>query len=334
MQVKSIGDLTQTLMLQQRSADLRKDMLRLGQEMSTRKVFDVATTLGGDFARLSGIEHRMSVLNGFKLANSEAASFFEAAQLRLGNVTETVASLGASVLSIGSSPLANAINATSQEARIALEDALASLNGTHAGRALFSGTATDRTPLVTAEDLLTELRTVVAGATTAADLLNSLTAWFDDPAGFRDFAYQGSITSLAPLAADDSRKVVFHVRADHEHLRNALRDIAGVVLAVSATKPLDNGERAAALSASGQNLLASRDGLIAVSAELGVAQETIERSAVRMQSETYSLNMARNALISADPFETATQLQNVQLQLESLYAITARTSQLTLARFL
>lgn len=334
MQATSIGDLAQTLMLQQRSAAVRQDMLRLNQEMSTGRVYDVARRLGGDFAQLSSLEHRLTVVEGFRVANSEAAAFTETAQARLGNLTNVVSDLGTSLLSLGTSPLTNAINAASEEAKIALEDAVQNLNGTYAGRALFSGIATDQQPLVSADELLDELRIVLNGAATATDVLTGLSNWFDDPAGFQAFAYRGSDVSLAPISIDENRRITFDIRADQTELRNALRDLAGAALAGDTTLALSATETANLFTTSGQNLLASRDGLIFVSAELGVVQEAVEQSAVRGQSEKISLEMARNALIEADPFEIATQLERVQFQLESLYAVTARTSQLSLVRFL
>jgi flagellar hook-associated protein 3 FlgL len=44
--------------------------------------------------------------------------------------------------------------------------------------------------------------------------------------------------------------------------------------------------------------------------------------------------MARSDIVSVDPFEVATELQNLQVQLETIYTITARLSGLSLTKYL
>ena len=60
----------------------------------------------------------------------------------------------------------------------------------------------------------------------------------------------------------------------------------------------------------------------------------MELISARNEAEETSLEFARNSLLAADPFETATELENVQFYLQSLYTVTARNSQLNLVNFL
>ncbi len=46
------------------------------------------------------------------------------------------------------------------------------------------------------------------------------------------------------------------------------------------------------------------------------------------------MEIARTELIGADPYDTATEMEAVQGQLETLYTVTARLSRLSLADFL
>jgi flagellar hook-associated protein 3 FlgL len=43
---------------------------------------------------------------------------------------------------------------------------------------------------------------------------------------------------------------------------------------------------------------------------------------------------AKTGLLEIDPFEAATKLEEVQFQLQSLYSVTVRMSQLSLVKFL
>ena len=68
--------------------------------------------------------------------------------------------------------------------------------------------------------------------------------------------------------------------------------------------------------------------------DLGYAEARIEDSKVRQEAEASSLEIARNTLLGVDPFDVATRLTDAQQRLESLYAVTARLSRLTLSDFL
>ena len=67
---------------------------------------------------------------------------------------------------------------------------------------------------------------------------------------------------------------------------------------------------------------------------LGVLEAEVERITVAQNAEISALTLARNEIANADPFETASALQAVQLQLETHYQMTARLSQLSLVNFI
>ncbi len=69
-------------------------------------------------------------------------------------------------------------------------------------------------------------------------------------------------------------------------------------------------------------------------ANLGTVEAHIETVSVQSASETSALEILKANLLSVDPYETASELQAVQTQLETLYALTARMSRLSLVDFL
>ena len=60
----------------------------------------------------------------------------------------------------------------------------------------------------------------------------------------------------------------------------------------------------------------------------------ISAAETRNSSEESALQIARNDLTSVDPYSTATKLQETQTQLETIYALTARMSHLSLLDYL
>jgi flagellar hook-associated protein 3 FlgL len=86
--------------------------------------------------------------------------------------------------------------------------------------------------------------------------------------------------------------------------------------------------------AAGEGLITNQEDLTAVRAKVGYIEARIENAATRNESENRSLQFARGSLLGTDPYETATRLEEVQFQLQSLYAATDKTSQLSLVNFL
>ncbi len=74
--------------------------------------------------------------------------------------------------------------------------------------------------------------------------------------------------------------------------------------------------------------------LVTLRARVGTAEAAIERAAVRNGAEATQLEIARNRIIAVDPFRAATELQSLEVQLETLFTITARLSRLKLTDFL
>jgi flagellar hook-associated protein 3 FlgL len=74
--------------------------------------------------------------------------------------------------------------------------------------------------------------------------------------------------------------------------------------------------------------------MVNLQAQVGFSEARIEALTVRHSTERASLEMARNDLLSVDPYQSATELEQVQFQLQSLYAITSRMSQLSLVNYL
>jgi flagellar hook-associated protein 3 FlgL len=67
---------------------------------------------------------------------------------------------------------------------------------------------------------------------------------------------------------------------------------------------------------------------------LGTTEGQIAAAATRNSAEVAALEIARNGLVSVDPYEAATRLEAAQSQLEALYTATARLSRLSLVDFL
>ncbi|MEP3513727.1 MAG: hypothetical protein ABJN38_18325 [Lentilitoribacter sp.] len=330
----SLGDLSQTFLMQRRSVALRQDMSRLTDELSSGRVSDVREILAGNHNYLSELERSLEVLDGYSVANAEAAYFTAAMQSSLDNVQDFSSQLGIDLILASGGPLGVIAGSPSGNANTQLQGIVRSLNSDIAGRSLFAGTATDTVPLANAETIIDELRLAITGQTTPEDIVAAAETWFNDPAGFDTLIYTGSATELAPFVLSDSERVSLDVRANDSAIKDILMNTALAALADDPTLGLTVPEQSELFGITGLALQSNQDLLTDLRSGIGFTEARIETISVRNQAEETSVEFARNQLLAADPFETATQLEDVQFHLQSLYTVTVRSSQLSLVNFL
>ncbi len=330
----SLGDLSQSFMLQRRSVSLRQEMSRLTDELSSGKVSEIKDVLSGNHNYLSALERSLDVRAGYSVANSEAAYFTASMQASLNRVQDFAGQLGLDLILAAGGPVGVIAGSPPENAATQLQGIVNSLNSDIAGRSLFSGTATDQPPLVSADTLIDELRTVVGGQPTPEDIVTAAEAWFADPMGFDDLIYAGSDVALGPFVLSETERVSLDVRANDPALKNVLMYTTLAALADDPALGLTVPQQSELFGIAGLALQSGQDLLTDVRSRIGVAEARIEKISARNQAESTSIEFARNALIQVDLFETATQLESVQFQLQSLYSITVRSSQLSLVNFL
>ncbi len=134
---QSIGDLAQSLLLQSRSRQLRTDIQTLSQELTTGQSADVTRRLDGDFAALSGLEHQLGILDSMSVARADAMLLTDTAQANISQLMDSVGDLGFTLLSVGNTPTARVLSGLPERTQAAFENAVANLNGSVAGRAVF-----------------------------------------------------------------------------------------------------------------------------------------------------------------------------------------------------
>lgn len=334
MNMTSIGDMAHSLMLRTRSTALKSSMITLTNELATGQTSDVSARLGGDYSYLSDIDYNLSRLGGYAVAASEASLFTSAAQLGLERMQGVAATLGSELLAINPTHIESVRQHTGQQARVGIDTILAALNGSAGGRSLFAGVATDTSPMASTETLITKLRNEVSGMVLTSDILQAVDDWFAVGGGFKAAMYSGSDQPIAPIQVGASEQVTLSLRADDQEFRSVLRNAAVAVLATDPSLGLYVDAQNALLRVAGEGLLNNDHGLTGLRADMGYAEARIEEASSRNAAARTSLEYARNELLAADPFETASRLEEVQFQLESLYAVTVRTSRLTLLSFL
>ena len=328
-----LSDLSQMLQLRRDTVRVRQDLATATQELSSGKYADLGNAVSGNFGPLVAIDRQLSALDGFDTNAKEATLFAEAAQLSLDRVKELGGDVGRRMVGIKPTDMTTLKEMYATEANEAFASSVAALNNTIAGRAIFAGTATDGRALASAEDIMAELRMLVDGETTATGVAGLVETWFDTGGGFEATGYLGSTKDLSGYEVADDHDVEVTVRADDTAIRDQLKGLALAAL-LDGSDITDTGELAELANTAGTALLSNDSKMVALQAEVGSAQERLENAVVRNASERSSLKMARSNIVEVDPYKVATDLQNLETQLQTIYTITARLSGLSLTNYL
>lgn len=331
----TLGTLALPFHLQRTGVQARQDLARHSHELTTGQVASPARHLRGDIGALHSIENRLVRIDGFQNALKQTVTAFDLAQESLNKVARAGDDLAKKLVLTAQSvagPAARTVAA--QAARSALEETISALSLNVAGRSIFSGVHSDRVPLASAETLLAELGAAVDGQTTADAVMNALSDFFDDPdGGFATIIYRGGAPAVGG-ALDDGRPGPALPTADDPALRRQMMSMAMVVLLDNGALTLDPGQEGILQQRAMTGLLENGPALAALQARVGDVQAELDERQIRLSIERDRLEVARSDMISVDPYKAAMALEQSRVQLESIYAVTARIARLSLTEYL
>ena len=337
MSMLSVGDMALSFQLRKQNAVLKQQMNERTQEVVTGVAVDLGRKVSGDFMPLAAIDRSLALLDGYDLTAKEAELYAESAQAALGVVHDVASGIAPLLISSVTNSSSNSQNTMAGDTRQRLDAAISALNVQVAGRYAFSGIATDARPLIDADAMIAELMTATAGATDAATFVAAVGDWFDAPAGgggFLDVAYGGSDTLLAPFRVGPDEEARAPVTAADDPIRDTLKGLALGALLSEGVFPGDVATRGEIALAAGTTILSADSALIGLRADIGTTEAQIAAAQTRNSAERAALEIARVDQVSVDPYDTATALEALTAQMESLYTLTARISRLSFADYI
>jgi len=182
--------------------------------------------------------------------------------------------------------------------------------------------------------MLSDIVSAVGAATEKEDIINAIDDWFDAAGGgFETLGYLGN-HDYQNRQIDANLSTEISVRADDSHIRNLLKGLSYAAVASEISGALTDRTLSELLNDSGVSLVGAAGGMSTLQERLGEKEESVDIAVSSNSAQLSSFEMARSDLIKADPFETATKLQDIQTQLETHFAVTARLSNLSLVDFL
>lgn len=334
MPLPSLGDLAQNFVQRSNVTRLSRELSTLGEELSTGLKSDVAAAMRGDTQALAGISRGLSSLDAHDLAAKEAAITVDATERKIDQSRSRFQGLFDLAAAAMNTADQSKLDIVAARARQDFDAMVSDLNAQAGGISLFSGTATDGPALRPAADIFADVTGAVAGLATAADVTAAVDAYFAPGGDFDANDYIGSPTARGATRIGPEDVVDFAPRADDAAFREGLAVLARYAVVDAGALDGQPGEKFKLITWSRDDILGADGALLGLQARAGAAQARVEAAQTRNAAERQGLETARNGFVTADPFETATRLQQTQVQLESLYTVTARLSRLNLTSYL
>ena len=331
MKYMSVGDMAQSYQMRRHNVQLKTHLTQLTREMTSGVKADLGKAVSGDFLALAGIDRSLRTLTAFKTATDEAAQLSGVMQEALQAVQDVSGTIGPTLLTAATTVNETHLGIAAQDARQKFLAAATTLNVDIGGRYVFAGVTSDIRPFAGGEDMLASLQTAIAAETTAAGVATAVAGWFTAPpggGGFRDLGYLGSDTALAPLRLGTDEVAELQVTGLDPAIGDVLQGLALAAVIADGALGGNTAARSELARRAGETILGAQGPMAGLRARIGTAEAQIEQAAVRNGSERSALELARGRLTGAYPYETASALEAVSAQMETLYTLTARLSRL------
>jgi flagellar hook-associated protein 3 FlgL len=331
----SIGDLAHNFQTRRQTTVVKGELQSLSYELASGQKHNLSELQSRDYSALVGLDRRLNAIGAYQTAAKEAGHLAAALQAALGTIESLASDMPTKLIDAAALGNSSTIDAASAEAASRFEAVIAALNTKVAGRYVFSGAKWDGPAVADPSFILSELSVAVSGLTDAASVDAAIDQWFDMPGGgYETLGYTGSQNTISVYGIAEGETVTMSTSAFGTGLRDVIKGHAKAALLQTGLLTADPDERAKFADLAGRAFLSQQTGLTIERAKLGATEARIAQSSESTTAVKHSLEMLRGSIVEADPFETASKLEAARTQLETIYTVTARLSQLSLANYL
>ncbi len=328
------GDMARFTSLRRDSGRLNRQISVLAGELASGVVADKARHLRGDLTRLASVSRAMERALVHRHTAEAAGLVIGAQQGVIDDIRNMAQARLGDLTILDQSRSAGAVPAVIDTMAQGFSDLVNRLNTSLAGRTLLAGATSDGPAVVSADTLLDALLAGLPPDTDAADLGTHVAQWFADGGGFDSAGYVGGPPAKAGLALGQGMTTSAAPTARDAAFRTTLAAFATGALLSRGLYATDPESQRVVLWDAAQALGRANAALTGLAARIGVEEAKLAEATSRAVAEHTAMTLARNALIEADPYETATRLEQAMGQLDMVYTLTARLSRLSLVEYL
>lgn len=335
MSIYSVGDQARALALQSAAGRLKTTLNVLTEELASGEVSDIGQRVLGNTQSLRAIEDKISMTEAFHRVSVEADGLAKMMSAALDSIQSISSNIAIDLINEPVGENTSLLLERSGQVAKDLDLIVTRLNVSFSGQHVLSGTATDQLPLMSGSEILNVLQGVVSGLTSASDIVQAVSDWFDSPSGsggFLDVAYRGN-DGGRQFMVSEGRVVVLDVNAGAPEMRDTLKGMAISSLVSRGVLSTDISQQRELMRLGGGIIYDNDSLLVSAQAKIGHFARSIERSIAENSMLSDSLTISRNDIRSADPYETSLALSDVETRLQTLYAVTNRLSKLKLVDY-
>ena len=329
------SDLASAMKLSEQSTRTKATLEVVSSELSSGMKSNLVEATAGDLGKLFAIDRTISRLSSEVDAIQLAGGKSALAQTALGNIYENLVDFGPQLLSAVERGDMQSSKLIASDARHALGAVVTSLNVRYGRHSIFAGAALDQRAVAPTEVIISDISAIVAGAADSTAALAAIDDYFFSPAGgFETNVFLGATQNGPPFRGESGEIIEYAQRADSFGIRNAIRALTIAVIASDAPNFLDTSDQVDLLREAGNSAIVATGDVTNLRETLGFAEGRIESAEARNRSMSGVFELERSSMISTDPYETATKFEALQIQLQTIYTITARLSNLSLTNYL
>lgn len=335
MTMTAFGDAARMHGLGVAGTKLRSDLARLSQEIATGVLSDPGTATDGNFDRLAANRRGLALNASYTRAIDAAVGRADVTQAVFDRVAGEIEGIAPRLLELSRNGDYHDLVLTNAAAHDRLDATIAALNTRIGGVAVLGGDDPTAAPLVDAEAMLAALRPLVDAAPDAATAIAAVEDWFQTPgAGFDTTAWQGGDGDPPAVLVAEGHRIDAAMTARDPALRVLLTGLSLAALSAEGAGPPGQDAARDITAAAAQHMQAGEVQLIGLRAVLGADQERLDQARATAEATRAGLDLDFAAQVGADPYETATAIEEVQFRLQSLYVVTARVAGLSLTEYI
>lgn len=329
------SDMASSMKLVEQNLTTKSDLKIASGELSSGLKNNLLEATAGDLGKLFAIDRTLLQLNSKTDAIQLAGGKATVTQTALGSIHENLVDFGPQLLSAVERGDLQSSRLIASDAIHALGAVVASINSRYGRHSVFAGAAVDRKAIGSAEEILSDVSAIVAGSVDIASAISAIDEYFYNAGdGFELNVYLGSVDGAPPLRDENGGKIHYAVTADDTGIRGALRALSIAVVASDPSNFAGASDQIDLLREAGISAISAASDIIKLKETLGFAEGRIEGEKARTLAMRNVFDLERAAIISADPYETAVKFEALQVQLQTIYTITARLSGLSLTNYL
>ena len=311
----------------------RSDASRV--ESVTGRFADVTTKLGGNVSELMQIEKALGDIKDFSEAIALAEARAVVTQESLSRVRDVAQLLADTTDLLSTNGTTQDFEAVSGQAREELGSVVSALNTQFAGRPLFSGDDGNGNAILDESSIFAlAVPFLEAGASANAGYSDLISEFTTAGGTFDTSIYQGGAGTSPDALVGPGESVSYSVKADESPLRSVLANIAALGAAFDTSNAIPDAQRRQIAELASAGLRTDISQIIGIEGRVGAAENRIATIKARNSASEASLTISFNNLAGADQLNATIELTELERQLETAFATTARMSNLSLVNFL